>query len=76
MTKTAWVTGEQRDGDHRSHATVTRLVGLGFKDHSAAGRENLHVRSRGDATIGATAAGKAVPRGFSAFEGVDSKTGR
>jgi len=83
-SRTAWVTCQENNAmaiiDIAS-ATVTRLVGLGFEDHSAV-EANPKIYTFDPAampSIGATAAGQQLfLGGFSGlhFEGVDPKTGR
>jgi hypothetical protein len=83
-SQTAWVTCQENNAlaivDIAS-AIVVRLIGLGFKDHSAV-EANAKICEFGSDTmpsIGATAAGQQLfLGGFSGlhFEGVDSKTGR
>ena len=83
-SRTAWATCQENNAlaiiDIRS-ATVTKLVGLGFKDHSLVNAKNLDIYEFSPAalpSIGATAAGQELfLGGFSGlhFEGVDPMTG-
>ncbi len=84
-SRTAWVTCQENNAlaiiDIRS-AKVTKLVGLGFKDHSLVNAKNLDIYEFNPAalpSIGATAAGQELfLGGFSGlhFEGFDPATGR
>ena len=84
-SKTAWVTCQENNAlaviDIRS-ATVTKLVGLGFKDHRLVETDKFAMYPFNPAalpSIGATAAGqKLFLGGFSGlhFEGIDPRTGR
>ena len=82
-SQTAWVTCQENNAlaiiDIAS-ATVTRIVGLGFKDHGAvkADAEIYKFDFKAMPSIGATAAGQKLSLGgFSGlhFEGIDPKTG-
>ncbi len=82
-SRTAWATCQENNAlaiiDIRS-ATVTKLVGLGFKDHNSVEVEDLDVYEFQPASlpsIGATAAGQDLfLGGFSGlhFEGIDPNT--
>ena len=84
-SRMAWATCQENNAlaiiDIRS-ATVTKLVGLGFKDHSLVKAEKLDTYEFNPAalpSIGATAAGQELfLGGFSGlqFEGIDPATGR
>ena len=84
-SRTAWVTCQENNAlaviDIRS-ATVTKLVGLGFKDHRLVETKKFAVYQFNPAvlpSIGATAAGQELfLGGFSGlhFEGIDPRTGR
>jgi hypothetical protein len=83
-SRTAWVTCQENNAlaiVDIAAAKVTRLVGLGFKDHNAvkAKSEIYEFDSAAMPSIGKTAAGqKLFLGGFSGlhFEGIDPKTGR
>ncbi len=84
-SRTAWLTCQENNAlaviDIRS-ATVTKLVGLGFKDHRLVETKKFAVYQFNPAvlpSIGATAAGQELfLGGFSGlhFEGIDPRTGR
>jgi hypothetical protein len=83
-SRTAWVTCQENNAlaiiDIAS-ATVTQVVGLGFKDHGAVqAKTEIYTFDRAEMpSIGETAAGqKLFLGGFSGlhFEGIDPKTGR
>lgn len=83
-SKTAWVTLQENNAIATidiASATVTKLTGLGFKDHSSvsASTELYAFEPAGMPSIGSTLAGQELKLGgFSGlhFEGIDATSGR